>query len=158
MGTAQRYLGLAMLADGQYDDARDCFQKSLEVFGEYFEGWDISITLAYLANATLLSGDGVEAKAIYLDSMRHARQINSAPLMLMNLAGLAQLESRLSPDLAAGWLTLVLSHPAATRETKDRARQLLSEVEKRSGVEQIGVSRKKMSIQTLEELVETILE
>lgn len=99
-----------------------------------------------------------KAKAIYLDSMRHARQINSAPLMLMNLAGLAQLESRLSPDLAAGWLTLVLSHPAATRETKDRARQLLSEVEKRSGVEQIGVSRKKMSIQTLEELVETILE
>lgn len=128
-GTAHRYLGLAMLADGQYDDARDCFHKSLEVFGEYFEGWDIAITLAYLADATLLSGDEVEAKTIYLDSLRHARRINSAPLMLMNLAGLAQLESRLSPSIAAGWLTLILSHPATTQETRQRAEKLCAKQE-----------------------------
>ena len=138
-GTAHRYLGLAMLADGQYDEARDCFQKSLEVFGEYFEGWDISITLTYLADATLLSGDETEAKTIYLDSLRHARRINSAPLMLLNLAGLAQLESRLSPDVstrldtsvAAGWLTLILNHPAATQETRQRARELRAKQKQR---------------------------
>jgi integrase len=94
-----------LLADGQHDDARDCFQKSLEIFGEYFEGWDIAITLAYLADATLFAGDEAEAKALYLDSMRHARRIDSAPLMLMALAGLAQLEMRFNPDLATGWLT-----------------------------------------------------
>ncbi len=148
-GTAHRYLGLAMLADGQYDDARDCFHKSLEVFGEYFEGWDIAITLAYLADATLLSGDEAEAKEIYLDSLRHARRINSAPLMLMNLAGLAQLESRLSPSIAAGWLTLILSHPAATQETRQRAEELCA--------------RQRQHIQTnapchsLEEVVDAIL-
>jgi tetratricopeptide (TPR) repeat protein len=58
-----------LLADGRHDDARDCFQKSLEIFGEYFEGWDIAITLAYLADATLSAGDEAEAKALYLDSM-----------------------------------------------------------------------------------------
>ncbi|RJP49654.1 MAG: helix-turn-helix domain-containing protein [Anaerolineaceae bacterium] len=157
MGTAQRYLGLAMLADGQYNEARDCFQKSLEVFGEYFEGWDISITLAYLADATLLAGDEAEAKEIYLDSLHHARRINSAPLMLMNLAGLAQLESRIDPDRARGWLTLVVDHPAATRETKDRAYQILLAFEKRPGVEQNGTVREQKSSQSLEELVGTIL-
>jgi tetratricopeptide (TPR) repeat protein len=130
-GTAYRYLGLAMLADGQHDDARGCFQKSLEIFGEYFEGWDIAITLAYLADATLLAGDEAEAKALYLDSMRHARRIDSAPLMLMALAGLAQLEVRLNPDLATGWLTLILSHPAASSDTKARAAQLLAKQKQR---------------------------
>jgi predicted ATPase len=129
MGTAYRYLGLAMLADGQYDEARECFHKSLEVFGEYFEGWDISITLAYLADASLLAGGETEAREIYLDSLRHARRIDSAPLMLMALAGLAQLESRLHPDLAAGWLSLILSHPAATSDTKARAARLLDELQ-----------------------------
>lgn len=147
MGTAYRYLGLAMLADGQYDEARDCFQKSLEIFGEYFEGWDIAITLSYLADATLLAGDTAEAKEIYLDSLRHARRINSAPLMLMNLAGLAELELRLSPDvstrldpsLAAGWLTLILSHPAATQETRQRAEALLAKCKQRVPVNALSL-------------------
>ncbi|MFZ5883414.1 MAG: tetratricopeptide repeat protein [Chloroflexota bacterium] len=128
MGTAYRYLGLATMTDGHYDEARGCFQKSLEIFGEYFEGWDIAITLAYLADATLHAGEDAEARTLYLDSLRHARRINSAPLMLMTLAGLAQLESRFNPDLAAGWLTLILSHPAATSDTKDRAARLLDEL------------------------------
>lgn len=130
-GTAYRYLGLATLASGEYEEAQECFQKSHEIFGEYFEGWDIAITLSYLADATLLAGDEVEAKEMYLDSLRHARQINSPPLMLMNLAGLAELELRLSPDLAAGWLTLILSHPAAIQETKRRAEKLLNKQKQR---------------------------
>lgn len=125
MGTAYRYLGLAMMANGQYAEARDCLNKSLEVFGEYFVGWDISLTLSYLADATLLVGDYDEARTLYLDSLRHANQINSTPLMLLNLVGLAQLETRLHSDLAAEWLTLILSHPAATQEAKSRAAQLL---------------------------------
>lgn len=146
-GTAHRYLGLAMLADGQYDDARDCFHKSLEVFGEYFEGWDIAINLAYLADATLLSGDETAARTIYLDSLRHARRINSAPLMLLNLAGLAQLESRLSPDVAAGWLTLILNHPAATQETRQRAEELRAKQKQRVPANALS----------LEEVVDAIL-
>jgi predicted ATPase len=157
MGTAYRYLGLAMLADGQYDEARECFHKSLEVFGEYFEGWDISITLAYLADATLLSGDEAEAKTLYLDSLAHARRIDSAPLMLMALAGLAQLESRLHPELIIDWLMLIKEHPAAKQDVKDRACQLLSEVKKHPGTEQIGAPQEQMSTQSLEGLVGTIL-
>ncbi|NPV75635.1 MAG: helix-turn-helix domain-containing protein [Anaerolineae bacterium] len=135
MGTAYRYFGLATMADGHYDQAQVCFQKSLEIFGEYFEGWDIAITFAYLADATLLAGDNAKARTLYLNSLHHARRINSAPLMLMTLAGLAQLEvhlpdvsARLDTNPAAGWLTLILNHPAATSETKDRAARLLDEL------------------------------
>lgn len=48
--------------------------------------------------------------------------------MLMNLAGLAQIESRVMPGLAAGWLTLILNHPAATQETRQRAEKLKREL------------------------------
>lgn len=54
-----------------------------------------------------------------------ARDIHSAPLMLESLAGLATLELRLSPELVVGWLTLILSHPAATQSTKQQAEKLL---------------------------------
>lgn len=157
MGTAYRYLGLATMADGQYEEAQECFRKSLEVFGEYFEGWDIAITLAYLADATLLSGDNTEARKNYLDALHIANRIHSIPLMLMALTGLAQLEFRLHPDLAAGWLTLILNHPAASSDTKDRARQTLSEVEKSSDAEPIRVLREQILYRSLEELVGTIL-
>jgi len=157
MGTAYRYLGLAMMADGQYTGAQDCFQKSLEIFGDYFEGWDIAISLSYLAEATALSGNETDARTIYCDALRHAHRIQSDPLMLITLTGLAQLESRISPDLVAGWFTLILSHPAAPQDTKDRARQILSDVERHSGIEQIETPQKHMSTQSLEELVEMIL-
>jgi predicted ATPase/Tfp pilus assembly protein PilF len=124
-GTAYRYLGLAMLADGQHDDARGCFQKSLEIFGDAFKGWDIAQTLIYLGETYLHSGDEAQAKTILLDSLRLARDIHSEPLILQSLAGLAALELRLNPTPAAGWLTLILSHPSALHSTKEHARELM---------------------------------
>ncbi len=158
LGTAYRYLGLATLATGRCSEAQEYLQKSLEVFGEYFKGWDIAITLTYLADATLFAGNEAEAKKNYLDSLRQACHINSAPLMLMALAGLAQLESIINPDLAAGWLNLILSHSATTSDTKDRARQLLSDLKKNHRIEQLGTHHEQMPNQSLDELVGAILE
>ena len=157
MGTAYRYLGLAMMADGQYTEARNCLQKSLEIFGDYFEGWDIALSLAYLADATALSGNEIEAKTIYCDALRHAHRIQSAPLMLITLTGLAQLESRLSPDRAAGWLTLILNHPAAPQDIKDRARQIKEEVESHLGDEQMQALKKVLSTQVLGDVVNSLI-
>lgn len=126
MATAYRYLGLAALAAGQCDEARAHLEKSLEIFGDTFKGWDIAQTLIYLGETYIRSGNDAQAKTTLLDALRLARDIHSEPLILQSLAGLAQLESRLSPDLAAGWLTLILSHPAALHSTKKRAQKLLS--------------------------------
>jgi tetratricopeptide (TPR) repeat protein len=157
MGTAYRHLGLVAKAQGNLDEAQAFLHKSLDTFGDYIVGWDISQTLIFLGETTTLTGNHPEARELFLTALRLARDINSAPLMLMALAGLAQLESRLHPDLAAGWLSLILSHPAASSDIKDRACHLLSEVKKRPGIEGIGAPQEQLSTQSLEELVGTIL-
>ncbi|HNS01252.1 MAG TPA: helix-turn-helix domain-containing protein [Anaerolineae bacterium] len=136
MGTAYRYLGLATLATGDSRQAIGQLEKSLETFGQQFKGWDIAQTLIYLGEAYLHLGDAERAKAILLDALRLAREIHSAPLMLQALAGLATLELRAALDgaprpaasRAAGWLSLILSHPAAIHTTKARAAQLLGDL------------------------------
>lgn len=126
MGTAYRYLGLATLAAGQPNEARAHLEKSLEIFGDAFKGWDIAQTMIYLGETHLRAGDDAQAKTILLDSLRLARDIHSEPLILQSLAGLASLEIRVNPAIAAGWLTLIISHPSALHSTKVRAKELLS--------------------------------
>jgi tetratricopeptide (TPR) repeat protein len=135
MGTAYRYLGLATLAADHCDEAKRHLEKSLEIFGEYFKGWDIAQTLIYLGETYLHLGDDAQAKTILLDSLRLARDIHSEPLMLESIAGLAALELRLNSDLTAGWLTLIMNHPAAIHDTKQRAEQLFAEQKQRVPVD-----------------------
>lgn len=52
--------------------------------------------------------------------------------MLESLAGLAELELRVGSTLAAGWLTLIINHPAAIQETKKRAERLLTKFKAQS--------------------------
>jgi len=124
MGTAYRYLGLATMAVGQYAEAQSHFRKSLEVFGEYFIGWDIARTLIYLGETYILSGDPSEAKTILLDALLLARDTHSPPLMLEAITGLASLEMHHHPDRTAEWLTSVMNHPATTYYVKERASRL----------------------------------
>src|SRR5574342_143591 len=66
-GTAYRLLGAVKLAEGDAAAARPLLRKSLEVFGDFFIGWDIARTLTYLGDATLRLGDVDEARKTYVD-------------------------------------------------------------------------------------------
>jgi tetratricopeptide (TPR) repeat protein len=158
MGTAYRYLGLATLATGRWFEAQGHFQKSLEIFGEYFKGWDIARTLIYMSETHIMSGEHSEAKTILLDALRLARGVHSTPLMLDALTALVSLEIRLNPEQSAGWLILVTNHPAATHETKDRASQLLLDVEPFIHAEQIRALKARSSHQSLESIVDMALQ
>lgn len=130
MGTAYRYLGLATLAGGQYVEAQGYFQKSLEIFGEYFEGWDIALSLIYLGDAIRASGDLSEAEKIYLRGLRVAKEAQSMPLMLDALIGLAQLNAQIGEtERALELMYFILNHPYSTQETKDLASGLILETE-----------------------------
>jgi len=158
MGTAYRYLGLATLAEGQYTEAQLHLRKSLEIFGEYIEGWDIARSLTYLGEALMLAGDFDKAQTTYRDALRLAIQANAIPITLDSLLGMAQLYGHIGkPEHALELSYYVLNHAASVQETKDRARQLISDMEKRSSIEQIGTPREQMSTQSLEELVGKIL-
>jgi tetratricopeptide (TPR) repeat protein len=148
---------LATLAEGQYVEAQGYFQKSLEIFGEYFEGWDIAISLIYLGDATLMSGDLAEAERIYLKALRLAKETRSTSLMLDALAGLALFNAYSgNSERALELSSVILNHPAAVQETKDRANQIRMEAEARLNAEQIQTLKAGLSDRSLEGLVDAI--
>ncbi|NJC97229.1 MAG: tetratricopeptide repeat protein, partial [Anaerolineae bacterium] len=152
LGTAYRYLGLATLAIGRYDEAQDYLQKSLDVFGEYFKGWDIARTLIYIGETNIQKGNLPKARQTLLDALRLARDVHSTPLILDAITDLASLDMRSTPEQAAIRLTVVMGHPAATSDMKERACRLLQELESQLGVEQmqrIGEGGSKRSLEAI---------
>jgi predicted ATPase/DNA-binding XRE family transcriptional regulator len=157
MGTAYRYLGLVTLAEGKFIEARVHFEKSLEIFGEYFKGWDIATTLIYLGEVKACSGNRSEAKKHFLDALRLALDIHSRPLMLEAVTALSSLEKCLNPESVADWLVLVISHPAATQWTRERAGQILLETGMHSDKKRSQEFQEKPLDQSLEELASVLL-
>lgn len=155
MGTAYRYLGLATLAAGRCVEALSHFQKSLETFGEYFKGWDIARSLIYIAQAHVMLAEHREARSILVDALRLARDVHSTPLMLEALTELGSLEMRRETGRAPDWLRLVIHHPAATHETKDRAAQLLQSIDASAG--QKPTQGLEAPNQALESIIDSII-
>ena len=158
LGTAHRYLGLALMAEGHYEEAQACFQRSLDVFGEYTEGWDIALSLIYLGDAIMRSGNPAKAETNYKEALRVSKEAGSIPLILDALGGIAEIHQRTGDFKGAFKIAQFISnHPACAQDTKDRACQILSEVDKCSGDEYLDGSQEKTTKQSLEELVGTLL-
>lgn len=157
MGTAYRFLGLATLAAGQYHEALSSFQKSLEIFGEYVEGWDIAKTKIYIGETCLLAGEPVKASSAFVEALSLARDISSPPLMLDAITGLACLEIQSSPAEAAASLKLVASHVATTQRTRERACQMLLELEPPLRYEDVNATRERNSDQSLDLIADRLL-
>lgn len=158
MGTAYRYLGLTSLATGRCIEAQDHFQKSLEIFGEYFKGWDIARSLTYLGDAAFMTGDLSEAEETYLDALRLAVEVKSTPLAMDAIAGLARLhlhngEAEKAFELA----NYVLNQTASTQETKEISRQLIVKLEKQLGDDRIQAIRERTMDQSLDTIAEICL-
>jgi predicted ATPase/DNA-binding XRE family transcriptional regulator len=149
-GTAYRHLGWVAKAQGNLEEAQSFLHKSLNTFGDYIIGWDISQTLIVLGETIALTGDCLKAENLLLTALRLARDIHSTPLILESLTGLASLEMRLDPERATGWLMLIKDHPAAKQDVKDRACQLTREAEVLLSVEQMQRIREEGSKRSLE--------
>ena len=106
-------------------------EKSLEIFGEYFQGWDIALSLTYLGNAVRLSGNLDEARKIYLRALQTALDAHSTPIALETLLGLAHLYAQTDePERTFELSFYILGHPSSIQETKDQAGKMASEMEK----------------------------
>lgn len=151
MGTAFRHLGLVEMRDGNLAQAEIFFQRALETFGDYVVGWDIAQTKIYLGELNARAGDIVNAEKNLFESLRLAQEIHSAPLLLDALLELAILKTRADPPRAERWLTVIVAHPAATRETRTRATRLRDELRAHHA------RRNKERAWTLEEVLEDAL-
>jgi predicted ATPase/transcriptional regulator with XRE-family HTH domain len=146
MGTAYRFLGLAALAQAKIAEAETLVNYSLDVFNEFVTGWDIVLSLVYLGEIKAAAGDFVEARRIFLKALPMALEVQALPLALEALVGLAYLAAQAGQaEQALERSICVLCHPAATQAVKERAEQLVVELEAQLSppqIEAVGVQAK----------------
>ena len=158
MGTAHRFLGLALAEEGKYEEAKIELQKSLEIFSDYTEGWDIARTLTYLGDLTQKVGDLNGARAFYLDALPLAIQAQAIPIALDSLLGLAQLSVRLEQvEQAYEFASFILQQPASPEDARHRANELVLEMKDCLSAEQLQPLEKIAKEQSLESLVRKLV-
>ncbi|RPI82909.1 MAG: tetratricopeptide repeat protein, partial [Chloroflexi bacterium] len=157
-GTAYSFLGLAYLADGQYQEAKFYLLESLEVFREYTTGWNIGRSLTYLGDAARLAGNETEAKDYYKEGLRASIEGLSIPIALDALLGLGYLQDQSGETENAILLSFfVLNHPSSEVDAKVQAGQLFGNLEPKLTSEQIETLCKTASEKTFDEIVEFAL-
>jgi predicted ATPase/DNA-binding XRE family transcriptional regulator len=158
VGTAYRYLGLAALAQGEVAEAQSLIHKSLDIFTEVTAGWDIVQSLVYLGDAAAAADDPSEARRFYLEALQLAVEVQVISLALDALTGLAHLGAQAGQAEGALELLLcVLSHPASTQETKDRAGQLRAQLDSQLAPGQIAAAQERAGAKTFDALVAELL-
>jgi len=158
MGTVHRYLGLVKMAQGRLEEAKSLFRTSIEIFGDYFIGWDIAKSWIYLGEALFRSGDFVEARRAYLQSLRLSKEADASPLMMDALTGLAQLSLQAGEYEQAFRISqFVVSQTSGTQKTRDWADQIIQLSQKCLDDEQVRALRKKVSNASLNEIVNVLL-
>jgi predicted ATPase/DNA-binding SARP family transcriptional activator len=122
-------LGLLAYKTADYTTARQLLQKSLALRREIGFPRGVAVALNNLGHVTTALKEYEPSKAYYYEALQIARDIQTTPLTLEALGGLAVVfanESRLEQALEL--LELVLAHPASNKETRDRAGGLLGQL------------------------------
>jgi hypothetical protein len=116
------------------------------------------VALNSLGHVTAALGDYETCKACYYEALQIARDIQTIPLTLEALAGLAApLAQEGQISRAAELLTLALEHPSSTKETRDRAAKFLGRLEKQIEARHTAQSKIQKSGEKLEALVAEVL-
>jgi len=158
MGTAYRFLGLAALAQSNIPEAQSLIHKSLDLFTELSTRWDIAQSLIYLGEIKAVEGDLLEARQIFFEALPMALEVQAIPLALDALVGLAYLQAQAGEVEQALELSIcIVSHTASALDTKDRAGQLLMELEAQLTPQQIGVAQASVRAKSFDELVIELL-
>jgi len=130
LGTAYRYMGLALTASGDLQDAQMYIRKSLDIFGGFADGWDIALSLTYLADIDRLSGRFQDAALGYQEALRVSAQAKVVPITLEALAGFSLLQSLEGEKENALRLCIFISgHDSSEDETRNLVDALRSELE-----------------------------
>lgn len=159
MGTAYRHLGLAFLGTGEYTQAQSHILKSLEIFGQFSQGWDIARSLAYLGDAARMAGNFPEARKYYQDALQSSLEAGATPIALDALLGLSELQAQAGdPEKAHSICAYILNHPSSEYDTKSRAEQLQAALEPRLSPAQIKASHSRVKEVEMDAILKEALE
>jgi hypothetical protein len=158
MGTAYRHLGLLALAKGDPVGAQSYIHKSLDLFVGHITGWDVVQSLVYLGEATAAAGELLEARRIFVDTLRGAMEAQTAPLAMDALTGLAKLQARAGQaEQALEFSAHVLCHPASTQQAKDSAAQVGQQLKSQLTPQQAEAAQARAQAKSLENLMAELL-
>jgi predicted ATPase/DNA-binding SARP family transcriptional activator len=158
LGHAFQGLGAVAQAQGEHQQAIDLFRKAVDTFTELGGRFYIGQILAQTGRSHFALGNDLEAERVWRESLRIEAEIRGMPVVLEALVGIASLRGKRGDTRTAiELLLMVLNHPASDQETRDRAVKLRDEIESRLSPQRIETVQAKVSIKSLDEIVEEIL-
>jgi tetratricopeptide (TPR) repeat protein len=157
MGTAHRNLGLVALARDDLAEARSRLEKAMAIFSEVVTGWDIVLTLDYMGRVSLAAGEWTEAESFFLKALRSALEVETFPLAMGILVGLARLQMQILAFREVLLLvSFVIQHPTSTQEARDSAEQLVAAAQARLATGAVQDVRERASALSLDNLAALI--
>jgi predicted ATPase/transcriptional regulator with XRE-family HTH domain len=123
-------LGRISQALERYEEAQRYFHESTALWREIGTQSELAGTLNSLGETLRQMGDRASARRCFHEALTIATETQVTPVMLEAVLGFAALRlEEHAPEAALTLVRAVLQHPAGAHKTKDRARQLLAEIE-----------------------------
>jgi tetratricopeptide (TPR) repeat protein len=153
-GMALSQLGLVTQALGDNAQAIGMLIECIPLLRELGEFWSLLHALIGLGVATLSIGDYVASRDAYHEALQMAWEKQALPEVLEVMTGMARWSaSQGAPEQALVNAIFVLNHQAASEQTKEVTRQLLTELEALLTSKQIHAAQGRVEAITFEEIV-----
>ncbi len=122
----QHNAGVLAYLTGAWMEAKHLLQQSLRVFEETGDRRFIALARTHLGHTAYAQGEYSEARQHFYSALQVSLEARTRAVALAALVGIAALfQEAGKPDRTVELLSLVLHHPAAEQETKDRAQIFL---------------------------------
>jgi predicted ATPase/DNA-binding SARP family transcriptional activator len=151
------HLGDTEEALANYGAARWCYQESLARFQEIDHQVGAATSLTKLGYNALAIQEPKAARAYFQDALRIAWISQAIPRALEALAGIATVLSDDWADQASELAELVLHHPAATQESRDRAGAVLARLALPAARHAQALTQRQQEVRPLAAVVMTLL-
>lgn len=122
------YLGDIRQAQQRFEEAQKLYEQALAKFQKISSPSGVASTLIRLGHVSTLVDNKANAKTQFLSAIKHAKRSDSLPNLLAALLGIAVVQAENQTIDAILVAKLVLSHPAATPDSKQRAERLLTTI------------------------------
>jgi DNA-binding SARP family transcriptional activator/predicted ATPase len=151
------HLGDTAAALGDFAEAGRRYEASLGLYREIGHLEGAAASLSRLGRNSLALSRGDAAMGAFREALAIARQARSTPQQLDALAGIAAAQAGDDPVRAVELAALVAQHPSATRESRDRAGALLSQLQNGADTQSVGAGRGEQPPGEIQQIVDAIL-
>lgn len=159
-GIAMSLYNLSFVAKnlGETSEEKQLCQESLSIFKEIGHQMGIIHCFTYLGNVSFEAENYSESKEYFYEALRIATDIQTVPMALESLTGIAKLLMKKGQkEQSLELLTFILHHPSCQIDTKENIKKSMPELESEFSAQKIKTARKKGKTRKLEEVVEEVM-